>query len=846
MPETRQCPKHDVKLLIITFDITFLGGFTMEKITAQKVVSHFFGAKTGELSDADLAVFKESCVTTGNLNTVRAINHEIARRKQQKRAERAVEIDELLDDIVSGKQYTADDIIQSQRLITSQHIAARIIKDEILPRSGKGASCTALNVDRFGRVTRTIHLCDYGLMVRELEKTGSLCTAKVPEDGGGVRRVKRYTYHLVMFTVDDAAGLGFIATRPVKDDKGNIVQKAGICSLYRTLEGGEKFWINIRVKGQPVMVDINSDETRKERTSDGRFVFRSYQDVMPLEEWKAKYQKKGFWFYNGAWASSSPGELKSHTLRMPGIWIGPEQTEFSWDVFYDTATSGAWPAFNERGGTDKYNETAEFNARCTLSNAYATYVDYPLRSYGFFAGKFKTPAEAGLAIDGGAYEAMDGLTLVNNEYLARAFSSALENTTFEPESVTGLLLQCRFFNVNKNTALSVNKEQMEVFIDKIGADIVHLSVYDLTESQKAAMSLLMANKSKPDAFCEVNGEQVNLKGKLIVLHWDEESFLNKAMPEYLTDANGQKAEFDPTRFESGPRILSMAHEDNKRAVLSTQILGSYAACNWEKTTQMVDVLSSMEIDKAEQKLLSKEGQYLSWMDLQRHTEINLDTETGEETRDVYTPNYADLVKKTAPAYAQKYSHGAWKRLVNQTVESLSKMFNKLNIPIDGTHTILVPDLAVVFADKPVLGMRADGVTELYSKTEMATTITAEEYKQKIVDAGIIGKAKEAIFAAIDNLSPGITVVPADEWTARANEGWDYDGDSMYTFKVDKGYKAVTDDNGFKHHVWCSDDEAEDRIIVAHVNRYPKGHPFGYMKTLPQSWLEDPYCVIIEG
>ena len=409
-----------------------------------------------------------------------------------------------------------------------------------------------------------------------------------------------------------------------------------------------------------------------------------------------------------------------------------------------------------------------------------------------------------------------------------------------------MLLQCRFFNVNKNTALSVNEEQMEVFIDKIGADIIHLSAYDLTEDQKAAISLLMANKSKPDAFCEVDGKKVNLKGKLIVLHWDEESFLNKAMPEYLTDANGQKAEFDPTRFESGPRILSMAHEDNKKAVLSTQILSSYAACNWQKTTKMVDVLSSMEIDRAEQKLLSKEGQYLSWMDLQKHTEVSLDTDTGEETRDVYTPNYADLVKKTAPAYAQKYSHGAWKRLVNQTIESLSKMFNKLNLPIDGTHTVLVPDLAVVFADKPVLGMRADGVTELYSKTEMATTITAEEYKQKVINAGITGKAKWAIFAAIDSLSPGITVVPADEWTARANEGWDYDGDSMYTFKVDKGYKTVVDDNGCKHYTWCSDDEAEDRIVVAHVNRYPKGHPFGYMKTLPQSWLKDPYCVIIEG
>ena len=741
-------------------------------------------------------------------------------------------------------------VVNAIKPIKSQNQALRYIKDVLLPRSGSAVSCTMLHIAETGEVQPALHTIDYGIMVRALESAHSLRIAKV-RAGDTLRRVKRYVYDVLFLHAEGQISTGLFAVHPILDENGEIVKKAGLKNIYRTLD--EKFWISCKLGDVPSMIDITSwfyaGQDYKTKTK------KYAQESLSIDAWKAKYADCGFWFYSGAWSTSSPGELKAHVLRLPGEWIKPGEVKgVNWEGFYSAATSGAWTDFNKKGGTEQYNAIAEFNSRCTLSNAYAAYFDdIPVRSYGYFAGKFKVDKKYDLSIDGEAYEAMDGTTLISAEYLALALNATIErlrNTTKHPqyycelmaETLVGTYYQNRIHNVNKVMSLAVSEQGMKAVIDWLipEEDRIHFFVPDMTQEQQEAVNKLMANKAKPDAICEVDGVEVNLKNKLVVLHYDYDRYLAKELPDYLTDANGQKATFDLDR-ESGPHILAVAHEDDKKAVMSTQIAASYAASDFDKTQKMLKVLAGMEIDRAEKELLNEEGQYLSYNDFKRQTIIAADAETGEEVRTECEPNYPDLVMKAIPCFALKYNTTAWRNKLNQTLKMLSKMFNSLNIPIPGTHTTILPDLGVIFAGVPVLKMHENGIPDIFSKTDIATTITADQYKTLVTAAGITGAAKDAIFEAIDTLAPGISVVPADEWTARANEGWDYDGDSMYSFKFNKGYKTVDG-----HYVWCSDEEAEDYVTIGHINRYPKGHPFGYMKTLAQSWLKDPYCVVIEG
>lgn len=770
------------------------------------------------------------------------------RLKKAEEVKKMADINAVITAIVSGEQLQQTAAART-KYVRNQGEALHLIKEKVLRRNGKGINCTLLYIDKQGNVCPKLQPQDWGRLAEFLQNGDFLETTKMTVGWEKRKRVKRFTRSFLMVSVEDISGLGFLYNAPVFNEDGSkLIKAATYKAIYRSIapDGKDRFWMRINRKGKGYMIAISDP---------------GEQEVISIEEWQSSLvAEHGYYVYDGAWGSCSPGELKGHTVRLPGRYVGPEvNRKVDWAQFYHELTSGAWTEWCKNGGSLDWAAIGEFNSRCTLGNAYHKRLDTcPIRSYALYCGKFK---------DASGYEYMDGLTLMLADYFAKALTAECQGEIiFSEEVVKYLLAQVRPFLINKVTSLSVTKGLMRGFINRLAAERVNFIASEMTEDQQRAWCSVAdksRRKNKQLTTCKIDGKTVDLNKKLVFVYWDEDTYNEVSeyqtkllageaaeepagwLPDFLTDLNGQKTYFYPWEFESGLNMLSIAHPDNGKAVLSTQVLTSYAANDFDKTMDMLNILSSMEIDKAREKLFTTEGTPISWMDLQSRTEVETDTETGSEIIVTKTPNYSDIISQIAPAFSFEQCAIAWRRRVNQALKKLSKMFERLNIPVDGTHTVILPDLAKIICGVDVLGVNSKGVHEIYSAQNNASTINGDDYIDKFLqiveeqNLNISDELKEEFISAIKGLSTGISVVPANEITARANEGWDFDGDSMYTFKMDKGYKKADD-----HFVWCTD-SAEGRVTLGHINRYPKTHPYGYMRCLENTWLRDPYGVCIE-
>lgn len=710
-------------------------------------------------------------------------------------------INDLLAAIDSGAQL--EEVSENKVVvINSQKKAAHVIAHDIMVRQEKGCYSTLLSIMGNAEDGCTVEVGIQPVPTNPFINDITLeDTWMVTSSGNTLGYFERFTRDFVMVNVDNKENVGLLFD----------VNKGIVHAIYRAISGDglDSFWVRKSVKKGGKIHDF--------------MVNVATADITTVDEWKAAVKDNGYYVYDGQWATSSPGELKKHTMRMPGRYVGPDSERgVDWEEIFRTRTSGAWDAWIKKGGSKGYKDIAEFNARVTLPNAWCrSFDERPVNVYGIYCGKMKKDT----VMDG--YTFADGIGFILDEYYADSLNSVQDEYKFTPESVTGMLLQERQYHVNKKTGLVVPYDTMRHVERDWGAKVYKIFLDEITEEEKAAFVAMSMSKFKKTKWTKADGTEVDWKNTLVIFYADR-SFDNKAI-EYFTDANGQKTGCYPWDYESGLRVLNVAHEDKGEIVLSTQVLSSYAACNWDKTVEMVNVLAQIAIDDKVEKLFSDKGKAPSWADFQ-----NDDIDHG-------------IVDDIAPVVGLDYLFGNWQNKVNQTLKSLSTMFTNLNIPVDGTHTTIVPDLAVVFAGIPVLGVNEDGVTEMYSTTKAASTISRDAYVSKFVKAAIAAGIKpwvrQVVIEAIDTLAPGISVVPADETTARANEGWDFDGDSEYTSLHDKNYKTVVDEDGVEHYV--EDKDGDIRVITGHVNRYPKNHPYGYCKALKDSWLKKPLCVWID-
>ena len=177
-----------------------------------------------------------------------------------------------------------------------------------------------------------------------------------------------------------------------------------------------------------------------------------------------------------------------------------------------------------------------------------------------------------------------------------------------------------------------------------------------------------------------------------------------------------------------------------------------------------------------------------------------------------------------PKFALSYFKHDYLRVIKQALKKLNKSFGKLNLPIDGTHCMILPDIASMVAGFCVLG--ADGlVTDMYSSDPTARTISQEEYIARVIEKGqelgdnISQDLIDATIRTIKSLSPGIVVIPANYFVMRLNEGCDFDGDSLYLIFMDKRASEFVDDYGVVQYAW--DPEGEHAVTFKISMRYPK-------------------------
>lgn len=727
-----------------------------------------------------------------------------------------------------------------RRHLRNRHEVEEVLKG-LLRRDGAGMLINLIHFTDDGRVIPSLHTQDYGFMVRRLEELGQLENCKALKGHDITGRVSRFCRSVLMISVQSLTALaGFFNAGD--NDKDDWSCKA----IYRTISsyGNDRFWGFAPGPGGGVMYDMCSAAGEEKGG-------KRLQESFPLKMWEKVFAVNGYYVYDGSWATSSPGELKSKVLMLPGVYHGPfTERKVAWRDFFHEATSGAWSEFCRRGESLTFEAIAEFTARVTLVNAYAKYFATPMTAFAVYTGKIKAVRDSGLIPKG--HEFMDGLFLYRDDYIKKVIED--EGEVIIDTSVTGLAFQSRPLNV-KGLGLVVDDTAINRFMVNLNAERLDFVIGDMTDEQVRAWWNLSMKKFKHkdgSAFdggttCTVNGKQVDLANKLIVFYWGDEKV--GETPDCFADANALKVGFDPTGdVDALLKVLAMPHRDNGINRTSGQMLASALAADYDRTVKQLKVILDINLQERKERLTCEQGTALSWADLQGKTVVEND-ETGEETVEYRAPNYVDLVNKVAPILSTRYSFAAWRKRVDAEVKQVSKMLNRLNLPVEGTHVTIVPDLGMVFGGVSVLGVNEAGVTEIFSNNPLATTITKEEYVKKYktlaAEAGVSTEVQQDFEATVNGLSEGLAVVPADEITARANEGWDFDGDSMYLFKMNKRYVETTDENGEVHYRWATDEEADGAVIWDCGNRYPKTNVDGFVKLSKDNWFGKPVCVRIK-
>lgn len=882
-------------------------GELYEKTVApfQETVNKFFGAKADNLSDSELWQFQQACFATGNMETAKNLSTALKQRKEDRKVglERysafvlsstvkdygpdvekqfsllmsecrllrrygykalpnKTEVERKLRELRSsiknensravnarffaaadaGILTTCDEQAEKCfRKIVSQKEAEKVLQ-RIIKRENEGIILKSLHFTDDGKCIPSVFTQDWGYLAEKM--TPYLEDCKIEVSPNIVRKVKRFCRSVLRISLQSVtAGSSLFTTADGK--QWNPV------AIYTTVDpdGYDRIWMNAQAGAASVMVDICCNAANQRIWMD--------QLVYSVDTWKTHFAINGYYKFDFSWATSSPGELKNRVLMVPGVYEGPfKERKVNWSQIKNLGSSGAWKRFCETEHKLDLNTIAEFTSRITLVNAYAKYFKLPMRTFGVYTGKVKARVTRGNIPKG--HEFMDGMFVYSSEYIAAMIEAALKDAIVDPYAVIGLALQSRPFNV-KGLGIVVSDSVIQHMIDAYETRRLDINCENVDDEFVEAWWNLSFNKFKSidkpategGTRCHYNGEEIDLANKLIVFHWDEESYEGKGMPDCLVDANALKTGFEPCkRFKPITKVLAIPHKDKGVNVTSGQMLYAPLASDEERTIKMLQVVWDIILQKEKEKLFDEQGHVLSWGDMQGRYKTEVDDD-GKEVTTWISPRYSEIVDKIAPVLSLRFSFTAWTKRVDRIVKKLSKMLNRLNFPIIGTHVTIIPDLGMtVGGGIPVLGCRKDGVTELFSNNPLATTLSKEEYIEKykrLADAaGIPEDIQQDFVDMVNALSPGLVAVPADEITARANEGWDFDGDSMYIFMMHRGYVEFIGMDGETHYRWAEDgEETTDYVTFGHANRYPKTHPYGFMKVMSECWYDQPVCVCIK-
>lgn len=756
------------------------------------------------------------------------------------------------------------------KVVKTKSAAERILKESVLTRKQKGVTITQLylcyNEEHNDVVVNVMpHVLDYGTMVSRLDHTIE-ATKVVISRAGHMKWCERYTRAVVQLVLQDYNMLSTL-----------FMPDSGYRTLYRAIsgDGRDTFWCCKETAGGKVMINLISGL------------------VVSEAAWRQKTERNGYFFYDLKWDNPSPGDLKGHALLMCGTYVGPHKDRYSvnWKEVVNYCTSGAQDAWANGYGYDAkigptYVQMCEFNARMTLHKAFNTQLEHtPLRSFAILCGKMKKHGCWGDSRM--AKEPCDGAFFGLASRLAEAFSFEASDddgnvVEFEEEAILGKGFMARPWYMTKGLMHAVSAKTMLHLLKTwaYAGDPIFVDLMNMTEQQKDLWLRMGMNKWKNAQWVD-DDNLFDCANRLFVCFYDDEEQtaaekvaaakaawqrvkdgtatdddLKALVVDLFADANAAKVGAKVWQYQTGYNVLNQDVKPHHEAVLSTQLFNTLARFNLAEAKKIAQVLFSMQLVKGVENFENYDGKAVSYRDIRQEVEVSFNDETGEEAENVLPMNVGQLLDNIAPAIKQ-WDKGTYKKGADQLLEKMGKMAGKLNLPVKGTHTFIVPDPAAMLIGLSILKVTTvqrdesgrqvgGGVTEFFSNTEDAGNVTAEQYVERLhkavadnnsaYDAAVAaGETPTVRYIADDevavvvefvrNMGVGLTAVPADELTARLNEGWDFDGDTIYIYKMDMGYTRVRDVKGRDQYVW--DPTSEKRVTLMFANRYPKNHSDGF-------------------
>lgn len=753
-----------------------------------------------------------------------------------------------------------------EKVVRSQSVAERILKETVFARKEKGVAITQLFIHRDDSGNNALvevlpHTLEWNALTSRVQHTFEATDMVISCDDRHVCYFERYTRSILQLVLQDYQMLGF-----------SFMPKQGYRVLYRSIsgDGRDKFWVCKQTNGgKKLMVDITTGL------------------AYGFDVWSENTRENGFYYYNYEFSNPSPGELKSHSLLLYGNYVGPyaDERNVDWETIINEVTSGAHGAWQAGYGYNgevgpTYVQMCEFNARETLHRAFSVPMAHtPIRSFAILCGKMKKHGTWGDSRM--ADQPADGAFFALASRLAEAFSFEASSdesfVEFKEEAILGKGFMARPWYMTKGLMHAVSAKTMLHLVKTwaYAGDPIFVDLTDMTEQQKDLWLRMGMNKWTSAKWIDDDGNVFNCIDRLFLCFYDDEeqtatekvaaakaawqrvkdgtateADLKALVVDLFADANAAKVGAKVWQYQTGYNVLNQDVKPHHEAVLSTQLFNTLTRFDHKGAKKIAQVLFFMQLQKAIEQHYDYEGKPVSYRDMCKTVEVVTDDESGEEKEVETGVNLSNVVDQIAPCM-KIINKNKYLKSIEQIFEKLGRMAGKLNLPVKGTHTYIVPDPAAMLIGLSVLRVtdvrfdengRVDGggVTEMFSNTEDAGNVTAEQYIERLHKAVADNNAAyDAAVAAnetptvryisddevavvvefVNNMGVGLTAVPADETTARLNEGWDFDGDTIYVYKMDVGYRLV---DGV--YVW--DDSSKERIVLMFANRYPKNHSDG--------------------
>lgn len=392
------------------------------------------------------------------------------------------------------------------------------------------------------------------------------------------------------------------------------------------------------------------------------------------------------------------------------------------------------------------SKTVKANTRI-MASAAPSQVLYQLDCFAFYVGKFGTGDKKSLIKKfEGLKGAMDGTAFT----LFRAMQARLGSSKVFASQVTRRLMQLmiRFFDAAP-IILEIGKEE--------------------TEEQKAIMKAIFDSE---DHQAMINGEMVDLTGRVVICR---KAGSNAVIPEYFTDLNGYKANFDLTKgFEIPVLDMPMPNSANS----STQFLSKVIAAGGKKAVKLI-------INR-----------------LKSHFDGLLDglTADGElKIKDVTDPFIKGLIGRSCPEY-MKLDASVRRQNISLVLNAIAKSLNRMRFPIPmSANGRAIPDIGVLFGmpilkDAEIYTVDIKGGTETivikyptigekeFWKAQVASykTICERIEQFEIPDAlkGFGNDFKTELKLYFRNFTAGCTMMPGNKALMAGLAGMDYDYDMV--------------------------------------------------------------------